>query len=210
MGPGVINSWKFYICRLYPSIPYRLLMYALVTCPHLQYFEMISMKTRLKIRLSPSQQIRDPCEIKKNDPFGMSQDCLKFVRFEGFPRTQDCLDLISGYLPYIESILCVSPISGQSRFTTIFNLQSITLNLTAFQELKTFCMDIQTLVGYNGRNAFDYLFFHIKYAGQEEEEEQVFYSLRKGDRPYKLTPTTQRLILDACQNEVVFNKIGCI
>lgn len=157
------------------------------------------MKTRLKIRLSPSQQI---C-----DPFGMSQDCLKFVRFEGFPPTQDYLDLISGYLSYIESILCVSPISGQSRFTTIFNLQSITLNLTAFQKLKTFRMDIQTLVGYNGRNAFGYLFFHIKYAGQEEEEEQVLYSLRKGDRPYKLTPTTQRFILDACQNEEVSTKL---
>lgn len=40
IGPEVINSWTFYVCRIYPSIPYRLLKYVLVNCPHLQFLDM--------------------------------------------------------------------------------------------------------------------------------------------------------------------------
>lgn len=58
IGPSVINSWVFYICRAYPTILYRILQYSLVNCFYLQYFEFNVVNTHYKVTFSISSKIR--------------------------------------------------------------------------------------------------------------------------------------------------------
>lgn len=160
--PEVINSWSFEIRGENPSIAYRLLKYALVTCPRLQYLEIIeSVNLSSQIQLSPSQKILPRYQIDESNPLGTSQDHLKYIRFDGFPLTQRHLDLMANFLPYVESIVSVDQ-HRNSNLNITRQLTSITFNLTAFEKLKVFRIDLQTLVDCGKRKVLDYLLFHFK------------------------------------------------
>lgn len=76
IGPDVISFWKFYICRTYPSLPYRLIKYALANSPRLQLLE-YNTRTGFKIILSPSCKIQRDRQLDKSNPTGTSQEYLK-------------------------------------------------------------------------------------------------------------------------------------
>lgn len=58
IGPEVINAWMFSIRREYPNILYRLLQYAVVNCPYLQYLESNGVNIRYKVTFSIPAKVR--------------------------------------------------------------------------------------------------------------------------------------------------------
>jgi hypothetical protein len=97
IGPEIINRLTFYICRVYPSIPYQLPKYALVNCPQLVYFELTGMNSRCNIKLSPH-------DCNPYDTFKTNAKVEK-VKVEGVSPTQEYLDM-NTHLPDTDTIMC--------------------------------------------------------------------------------------------------------
>lgn len=90
IGPEAVNIWTFYISsREYPTITHQLFKYALVNCPHLQFFELNNARRSHKVLLSSSRSIQYPNDADKSDPSGLSQVHLKWIQFEALLPTQE-------------------------------------------------------------------------------------------------------------------------
>lgn len=141
VGPEVINNWSFGFAR-FSSVPYRLLKYVLVYCPHLQHFNLYCLRTRYDIRLSSSSQnVWSRAHIDKSGPSCTSQDSIKHVKSENFASDQEYLDLIASNLPNMKTITYADR-SHISRYDT-FQSAGLKFNLTAFPKLKTFHMNTE-------------------------------------------------------------------
>lgn len=210
IGLEVVNSWSLDIYRVYPSLPYRFLKYALLNCPRLQLLQLNCVITNYNILLSPSRYIGDPyVELDKSNPAGTSQEYLKYVRFKGSPPTQDYMDIISRFLPNIDTIRCeYDDTSYKSAYNDARrNSTSLTFDLTAFKKLKSFHMDIEVVVDLQKKigELGNTLLLHFKYA--DEGEDDAFYSIQKADWSYQMTTISQQIILDYSQNEELSTKL---
>lgn len=145
IGSNVINSWSFNIFDTYPSLPYRLLNYALLNPPRLRFFKFECFKMCYHIQLSCLPKIRYSHQSAKNDLLCTSQGFVKYVRFKGFSPPQEYLDLLSSQLPNIECITCTYH-GYIERFDDARAPISFAFNLTAFKKLEAFHMNIDTVV----------------------------------------------------------------
>lgn len=128
---------------------------------------------------------------------------MKWVKFEGLLPTQEYLDLLSTHLPNIESISCGHDRNESSVDNDAHQTSSFTFNLTALKRLKPFHINIEAVVDLE-RGPFDYLLFHVKYPGDDENLE-AFYSIRGGENcrydTYQLTIATRLFFMESSQNE---------
>lgn len=114
------------------------------------------------------------------------------------------LDLVSRHLPDIEIIICADK-GYNARFSDA-EPSSFTFNLAAFEKLKSFRINIESVVPYiyGKKTAFDYLLPHFKYANGEE----AFYYVHGEDEcSYQLTATNQQFMLDCLENEELSTKL---
>lgn len=75
--------------------------YALVNCPHLHRLQITCL--RKFFNLSPSFERDSGDDL---DPLVGMQDSLKRVQFAGFSPSQELLDLLSAYLPNLDTVVC--------------------------------------------------------------------------------------------------------
>lgn len=204
--PEMMNSWCFNTCRKDPSIPRHILKYVLVNCPLLQFLRVECSGREYKIRLSSSPKKKQSTthQIKIGPPIVTSQAYLRCIRLEGFPSTQEDLDLISSYLPNVEVVIIADDTSN-SIYNDAHQPNNFNFNLTAFHKLKSFRINIAAVgdFGQSAKKAFDDLFLHFKFSDGEE----AFYQICKEDRTYHLAITTQQFIMDNSQNENLLTKI---
>lgn len=71
----------------------------------------------------------------------------KMVQFIGFPPTQEYLDLVSTYLPDIDTIKCVDRVVYHRENNSTHETNNFTFNLIGFPKLMAFYFDIEVVIG---------------------------------------------------------------
>lgn len=96
-------------------------------------------------------------------------------------------------MPNIETVVFENDDYSNTNYNDARQPTSFTFNLTAFQKLKCFRMNIEFNNNEDQDDDLDYLFFHFKYADGDE----AYYSVQKENDSYQLTNTSKQFMLES-------------
>ncbi|KAI9269601.1 hypothetical protein EDC94DRAFT_686001 [Helicostylum pulchrum] len=137
IGLEVINNLRCIINTRDTEVAFKLMKYSLINYPHLQSLEINDVHSnRLECILSGSIDA-----FRKGVKKYVSTEASKVVELKGFIPSQECFDLLSCFLPSIQSFTC--GIERGGRFDNSEVPQDYVVDLTQFKSLQVFYFDIQ-------------------------------------------------------------------
>ncbi|GAA5806894.1 hypothetical protein MFLAVUS_000242 [Mucor flavus] len=206
IGPEVINSSSFYICTTDKELAFKLLKYSLINCSHLQ-----------RLKINGMDMPRQECILYNSidhfrrqeilyDPSTISAETLKAVNLKGLIPSQECLDLLSSYLPGIQIFTCTS--ERGNRFDDCGVPQNNVVDLTHFKSLQTFYFDVQLiLTGPKVESCvvkFEYMDGEKTYYRFKNEKNAIFESISLEDVQNNQTSTIIDIITFRCEKIEAF------
>ncbi|KAI9273504.1 hypothetical protein EDC94DRAFT_655405 [Helicostylum pulchrum] len=135
VGLKVINDFLFLMCIRHTELAFKLLKYSLINCPHLQSLAIIDLHSPPQEYILSTNSIDVFRKgVKKYDPSTVLTGTSKVVKLKGFIPSQECLDLLSCYLPDIQILTCGIGRRGRSNDSEV--PQNYVVDLTQFKSLQ--------------------------------------------------------------------------
>ncbi|KAI9242975.1 hypothetical protein EDC94DRAFT_666276, partial [Helicostylum pulchrum] len=133
IGPEVINNSTFFICITDSELAFKVLKYSLTNCTHLQSLEINGVNSPRQECILSSSIDRFHKRVEKYNPSAILTEALKAVKLKGFIPSQECFDLLSCYLPGVQSFTCGS--ERGNRFDNNEAPRDYVVDLTHFKRL---------------------------------------------------------------------------
>ncbi|GAA5807052.1 hypothetical protein MFLAVUS_000402 [Mucor flavus] len=193
LGPDMIHQLNFTIRLENEGTLCHVLKYALTNCPHLQRFTLEN--NNCQIFGLPHQQLDYPTSMTLHQ-------VVKKIKCVGMTLSHRILDLLSRYLPAVQEIVSELGDENYNNFSNIKN-NDIVLDLSGLKQLRSFCLDIRTIV--NTRVVFRQLFLRLKYYGKQD----VYFSIQRNNGGYCFVPVTFGVVQQMKNASVCMVSILC-
>lgn len=195
-GLDIVNKLRFHVAKTNEDSIYKFLNYSLVNCPYLQLVEYKGMNSpRHEFIICMDTFNRFDFSRTKHDPSTTSQENLKLVKVKNFIPSSDFLNLLTSYLPNINSIHCSCDFYNHRLKEDDITIQIEVVDLSNFKCLETFYFNLK-FMWFEQESSVCFIQFHYT------DGDESYYQYIREEESFELRSVTSDFIKNHSSSSV--------